>query len=261
MTSPCTTLPSGRWMRTCWKASPRLPGAAVRSRLSRAFSVKRLTAFWTGGRSSRRPAASETRPGIISSRPPSIIRPLPSPRAGEPPRCKASLRLRNARRPARLMTTEPAMKPATSSRNTPRPPITPATRVSSQISSTSHAATPSGRYLRSRERRGRAVGGWRGAPVVMLPVCLAAPQCGIRGRSASTGRRALVPRQATFARQGAASGACSGGPPSRRLGECRPEALVLDVLALSAGAARGRAGRRDGANVACCGTRPACPCP
>ncbi|WEO96751.1 hypothetical protein A6P39_023510 [Streptomyces sp. FXJ1.172] len=65
----------------------------------------------------------------------------------------------------------------------------------------------------------------------------------------------LVPRQATFARQGAASGACSrcagrmpsywtylgfravrrvGAPPGRRLGE--------------------RAGRRDGANVACWGT-------
>jgi hypothetical protein len=65
-----------------------------------------------------------------------------------------------------------------------------------------------------------------------------------------------VPRQAMFARQGAASGACSGGTPcSKSLGECRPEALVLDVLGLSAGAARVRAGRRDGANVACCGTR------
>ncbi|MFF4828950.1 DUF305 domain-containing protein, partial [Streptomyces sp. NPDC001312] len=31
--------------------------------------------------------------------------------------------------------------------------------------------------------------------------------------------------------------------------------LVLDVLGLSGGAARVRAGRRDGANVACCGTR------
>ncbi|MDT0615260.1 M15 family metallopeptidase domain-containing protein [Streptomyces lancefieldiae] len=40
------------------------------------------------------------------------------------------------------------------------------------------------------------------------------------------------------------------------LSACRPEALVLDVLGLSAGAARVRAGRRDGANVACCGTRP-----
>jgi hypothetical protein len=35
---------------------------------------------------------------------------------------------------------------------------------------------------------------------------------------------------------------------------CRPEALVLDVLGSSAGAARVRAGRRDGANVACHGT-------
>ena len=32
----------------------------------------------------------------------------------------------------------------------------PATTVSSQISSTSQAATPSGRNVRSRERRGRA---------------------------------------------------------------------------------------------------------
>ncbi|MEV0747819.1 PQQ-binding-like beta-propeller repeat protein [Streptomyces sp. NPDC050273] len=36
---------------------------------------------------------------------------------------------------------------------------------------------------------------------------------------------------------------------------CRPEVLVLDVLGLSAGAARVRAGRRHGANVACRGTR------
>jgi DNA-binding transcriptional MerR regulator len=70
-------------------------------------------------------------------------------------------------------------------------------------------------------------------------------------------RRDLVPRQAMSARQGAASGACSGGTPcSKSLGECRPEALVLDVPGLSAGAARVRAGRRDGAHVACCGTSP-----
>lgn len=62
-----------------------------------------------------------------------------------------------------------------------KPPAEPATTVSSQISSTSHAATPNGRNVRSRERRGRAgyVGG--GAPVVMLPVCLAQAQHGIRG--------------------------------------------------------------------------------
>jgi hypothetical protein len=48
-----------------------------------------------------------------------------------------------------------------------------------------------------------------------------------------------------------------GSPCSKNLGECRPEVLVLDVPGLSAGAARGRAGRRDGANAACCGTRAA----
>jgi MFS family permease len=54
----------------------------------------------------------------------------------------------------------------------------------------------------------------------------------------------LVPRQATFARQGAASW---GSPPARAkprawgsvLSVCRPEVLVLDVLGLSAGAASG----------------------
>lgn len=63
-----------------------------------------------------------------------------------------------------------------------------------------------------------------------------------------------------------------GVPPRERsrawgsvLSACRPEVLVLDVLGLSAGAASGgtshaleavgeRAGRRDGANVACRGT-------
>ena len=39
------------------------------------------------------------------------------------------------------------------------------------------------------------------------------------------------------------------------LSACRPEVLVQDVRGLSAGAARVRAGRRDGANVARCGTR------
>ncbi|GAA3142432.1 hypothetical protein GCM10010521_31380 [Streptomyces rameus] len=38
------------------------------------------------------------------------------------------------------------------------------------------------------------------------------------------------------------------------LSACRPEVLVRDVLGLSAGAAGVRAGRRDGANVAWCGT-------
>src|SRR4051812_49752584 len=38
------------------------------------------------------------------------------------------------------------------------------------------------------------------------------------------------------------------------LSVCRPQVLVLDVLGLAAGAARVRAGRRDGANVACWGT-------
>jgi hypothetical protein len=37
------------------------------------------------------------------------------------------------------------------------------------------------------------------------------------------------------------------------LSACRPEALALDVLGLSAGGARVRAGCCDGANVACCG--------
>src|SRR3954454_7857071 len=39
------------------------------------------------------------------------------------------------------------------------------------------------------------------------------------------------------------------------LSVCRPQVIVLDVLGLAAGAARVRAGRRDGANVACWGTR------
>ncbi len=37
----------------------------------------------------------------------------------------------------------------------------------------------------------------------------------------------------------AASGACSGGPPGRRLGECRAPSLVLDVLGSGPGAASG----------------------
>ncbi|MGW2763724.1 hypothetical protein, partial [Streptomyces sp. NPDC001275] len=44
--------------------------------------------------------------------------------------------------------------------------------------------------------------------------------CGSRLEYAD-GIEVLVPRQATFARQGAASGACSGGTPcSKSLGEC-----------------------------------------
>src|SRR4051794_30994678 len=68
-----------------------------------------------------------------------------------------------------------------------------------------------------------------------------------------------------------------GVPPARAkprawgsvLPACRPEVLVLDVLGLSAGAASGgppcskslgeRAGRRDGANGACRGTRNGAP--
>jgi hypothetical protein len=63
-----------------------------------------------------------------------------------------------------------------------------------------------------------------------------------------------------------ASAAAGNVCPSRSgvrcvLSACRPEVLVLDVLGLSSGAARVRAGRRDGANVACCGTSSTCPSP
>lgn len=56
----------------------------------------------------------------------------------------------------------------------------------------------------------------------------------------------------------AASGACSGGPPGRRLGECRAWSLVLDVLGSAPGAARVRAWHRaaDGN----CQTGPGGPC-